>query len=107
MNQIIYNVTVGVTPEIRDQWLQYMREVQIPRVLKTGMFTSARLLRVHAFEKDALTYSVQYLAENRDCYEEYQKEFAANIDAEYRNAFGQNATNFATILEVLDSVILN
>ncbi len=107
MNQIIYNITIGVSAEVRDQWLQYMREVQIPRVLKTGLFTSARLLRVHAFEQDALTYSVQYLAENRECYEEYQKEFAPAIDSEYRHAFGQNATSFATILEVLDSMTMN
>jgi hypothetical protein len=107
MNQIIYNITIGVSAEVRDQWLQYMREVQIPRVLKTGLFTSARLLRVHAFEQDALTYSVQYLAENRGCYEEYQREFAPAIDSEYRHAFGQNATSFATILEVLDSMTMN
>jgi hypothetical protein len=107
MNQIIYNVTVGVSKEIKDQWLQYLREIHIPRMLKTGMFTSARLLRVHAFEQEALTYSVQYLAESRALFEEYQKEYASVIDEGYNASFRQSAPCFTTVLEVLDSVTFN
>ena len=103
MNQIIYNVTVAVSEEIKESWLEWMREVQIPRMLNTGIFTSARLLRVHAFEQDALTFSVQYECANRERFEEYKKEHAGEIDAAYHETFGEAATNFATVLEVLES----
>jgi len=103
MSQLVYNITIAVSEEIRDEWLEWMREVQIPKVLETGLFTSARLTRVHAFERDALTYSVQYLAENRENYEEFQKEHAPAIDAKHAKRFGDGATTFATVLEVIEN----
>lgn len=103
MSQLVYNITIALSEEIRDEWLEWMREVQIPKALETGLFTSARLMRVHAFERDALTYSVQYLAESRENYEQYQREFAPAIDARHSKRFGDGATTFATVLEVIDN----
>ena len=103
MNQIVYNITYAISAEVRDQWLQWMREVQMPRVLQTGLFLSARLMRVHAFEKDALTYSVQYLAESSAKYEEFHQKHASVIEGAQKSNFGDAITPFATILEVLDS----
>lgn len=103
MSQLVYNITIAVSEEVRDEWLDWMKDVQIPKVLETGLFTSARLMRVHAFERDALTYSVQYLAENRSNYEQFQKEYAPEIDANHQKQFGDGATIFATVLEVLEN----
>lgn len=36
MSQLLYNITVAVFEEIRDEWLDWMQEVQIPKVLKEG-----------------------------------------------------------------------
>jgi hypothetical protein len=104
MSQLVYNVTIAVSEDIRDEWLEWMREVQIPKVLESGLFTSARLMRVHAFERDALTYCVQYLAENRKNYDEFQKEYAPAIDAKHTKRFGDAATTFSTVLEVLENL---
>jgi hypothetical protein len=104
MSQLVYNITIAVSEDIRDEWLEWMREVQIPKVLESGLFTSARLMRVHAFERDALTYSVQYVSESRENYEQYQREFAPSIDARHQTRFGEGATTFSTVLEVLDTV---
>ena len=101
MSQLVYNITTAVSEDIRDEWLEWMQEVQIPKVLETGLFTSARLMRVHAFERDALTYSVQYVAESKEDYEEFQKDHAPSIDAEHTKRFGDWATTFATVLEVI------
>jgi hypothetical protein len=101
MSQLVYNVTVAVSEDIRDEWLDWMREVQIPQALETGLLTSARLMRVHAFERDALTYCVQYLAETRENYETFQREFAPAIDARHQKRFSDGATTFSTVLEVL------
>lgn len=103
MSQLVYNITTAVSEDIREEWLEWMQDVQIPKVLETGLFTSARLMRVHAFEKDALTYSVQYLTDSRANYEQYQREFAPAIDARHTKRFGDGATTFATVLEVLEN----
>ena len=103
MSQLVYNITIAVSEDIRDEWLEWMREVQIPKVLETGLFSSARLMRVHAFERDALTYSVQYLTASRENYDQYQRDFAPAIDARHTKRFGDSATTFATVLEVLEN----
>jgi hypothetical protein len=103
MSHLVYNITIAVSEDIRDEWLDWMREVQIPKVLETGLFTSARMMRVHAFERDALTYSVQYLSESRENYEHYQREFAPAIDSRHQQRFGDGATTFSTVLEVLQT----
>ncbi len=103
MSQLVYNITIAVSEDIREEWLEWMSEVQIPKVLETGLFTSARLMRVHAFERDALTYSVQYLAETRANFEQFQKEYAPDIDAKHTKRFGDGATTFATALEVINN----
>ena len=103
MSQLVYNITIAVSEDVREEWLDWMRDVQIPKVLETGLFTSARLMRFHAFERDALTYSVQYLSESKENYEQYQREFAPAIDARHQKRFGEGATTFSTVLEVLDN----
>jgi hypothetical protein len=79
MNQIVFNVTVAVSEQIRDEWLEWMRE------------------------RDALTYSIQYHAESRVNFERYQREFAPDIDAKHQEMFGDEATCFSTILEILET----
>jgi hypothetical protein len=103
MSQLVFNITIAVSEDIRDEWLEWMREVQIPKVLEAGLFTSARLMRVHAFERDALTYCVQYLSESRENYEQYQREFAPAIDERHQKRFGDSATTFSTVLEILQN----
>ena len=103
MSQIIYNVTTAVTEGIRDEWLRWMEDSHIPRMLQTGLFTSARLLRVHAFERDALTYCAQYIAESREDFERFRAEFAFDIESKHTSHFGEDATCFSTVLEVIEA----
>ena len=42
----IYNVTLNVDESIHDEWLQWMSDIHIPEVLRTGKFTKALLSQV-------------------------------------------------------------
>jgi hypothetical protein len=60
----LYNITFGVDRDIEQEWLKYMREQQIPAVLKTGMFTSYKIFKVlHDQDDGSISYSVQYFAD--------------------------------------------
>lgn len=103
MSDFIYNVTVNVSDEVHDAWVDWMRAVHIPDVLKTGLFTSAKFLRVHAFEQGGKTYAVQYLCDSQEKYERYQKEFAPELQNRSQTAFGDHVHAFRTLLEVISS----
>ena len=48
-------------------------------------------------------HAAQDLSENRANYEQYQREFAPAIDGRHQQRFGEGATTFATVLEVLEN----
>lgn len=103
MSEIVYNVTVNVSDEIHDEWVDWMRDVHIPEVLGTGMFVSARFMRVHALEQGGKTYATAYTAESMERYERYLKEFSPALRAKTEAAFGDHVHAFRTMLEVLAS----
>ena len=43
---IIYNVTINVDESIHDEWMNWMIENHIPKVLSTGKFFKALMTRV-------------------------------------------------------------
>jgi hypothetical protein len=103
MTEVLYNVTVNVSDEVHDEWLAWMRNVHIPEVLSTGLFTSAKLLRVHAFEQGGKTYATQYTARSMEDYEVYLKDHAPGLRGKAQAAFGDHVHAFRTLLEVLNS----
>jgi len=105
MNPIIYNVTLGISPEIHDEWLQWMRTEHIPEILETGKFTSARILKVHFEHTSAPTYAVQYSCPNMQRYEEYLRDYAPAIQAAHQERFGEHAHAIRTVLEVVCDVL--
>lgn len=101
MSEILYNVTVNVSDEKHLEWVRWMQEVHIAEVLATGCFSSARLMRVHAFEQGGKTYAVQYISDSMESYERYQREHAAGLQSRAQATFGDHMHAFRTVLEVL------
>jgi hypothetical protein len=102
VSQIFYNVTLAVSDEVHDQWLQWMKLEHIPEALSTGLFVGATLMRVHAFEQGGKTYAVQYVCKDMDTYERYLREAAPALRAKTESRFGDQVHAFRTMLEVLD-----
>jgi hypothetical protein len=103
MSEVIYNVTVNVSEEIHQEWLSWIKEIHIPEVLKTGQFSKATFLRVHALEKGGITYAIQYLAPSMEHYERYLKDYAPKLQAKTQDAYSDQVHSFRTMLEVLDT----
>jgi len=101
MGGILYNVTVSVSEDVHEKWLQWMKATHVPDVLSTGCFDSARLLRVHAFEQGGLTYAIMYEAPSMEAYERYLQQHSPRLQAEHQAIFGESVVAFRTLLEVL------
>ncbi len=104
MNKVLYNVTVSVDEAVHETWLEWMKSVHIPDVMATGMFLENRICRVLDFEEGGITYAVQYVCASAGDLTRYREEFAAALQADHNEKFGQHCAAFRTVLEILDEI---
>ncbi len=98
---ILYNVTVNIDYEVQDEWLRWMREVHIPEVMATGLFTEHKFCRILAEEQGGASYSIQYFCKDRDTYDLYQSVFAPALQKKHSDRYEGKFVAFRTLLEVL------
>jgi Ni,Fe-hydrogenase I cytochrome b subunit len=100
--KVLYNVTISVDHEISADWLHWMKAVHIPDVMATGMFIEYRMLKMLSGENSGITYAVQYVCESHEKLNEYQTAHAPALQREHLARYGDKATAFRTILEILE-----
>ena len=83
MSAFIYNVTTKVANAIHQEWLVWMQDQHIPKMIATGCFTKAVILKLKGIdETEGITYAVQYHTEGEEQYERYLKDFSSGLRAE-------------------------
>lgn len=103
MTKIIYNVTTKVLHEVCEEWLVWMKEEHIPRMIATGCFFKAVILKLKSVEDgDGPTYAVQYHALNEEDYEKYLADFATGLRADALARWRDQIISFRTVLEVVN-----
>ncbi|MFT6844466.1 MAG: hypothetical protein ACJAUV_000645 [Flavobacteriales bacterium] len=99
---IIYNVTIIIDDSVHDDWLNWMKTVHIPDVMKTAKFINNKICRVlDAEEEGGKTYAIQYTSKNKADYDDYQENHAKDLQAEHINRYAGKFGAFRTILEVV------
>jgi DNA replicative helicase MCM subunit Mcm2 (Cdc46/Mcm family) len=97
---IIYNVTVNIDQSVHDEWLQWMRQVHIPDVMRTGYFVANKILKVMVDqESGGETYSIQYTCNSMNDYLEYEHNHAPRLREEHAEKFKNKFVAFRTLLE--------
>lgn len=97
---IVYNVTVNIDESVHDEWLSWMKDVHIPNVLRTGIFTDNRFLKVLVEEEmGGITYAIQYTCESLEKFHEYEKQFAPALRAEVDEKYNGKYVAFRTLLQ--------
>ena len=99
---IIYNVTVGVDKSIEAEWLIWMRDSHVPKVMKTGMFVGQQILKVLSHDDPASSsYAVQYTTTSMERLQEYLDRFAPSLRKEVQDKFGDKQVAYRSVLEVV------
>ena len=100
---IIYNVTINIDESIHEKWLVWMQQKHINDVLKTGLFTKAKLVKVLVEEEmGGTTYAIQYRAKSREALDSYYKNDAEKLKQEGLLKFADKMLAFRTELEIID-----
>ncbi|MEL6862920.1 MAG: DUF4286 family protein [Bacteroidota bacterium] len=99
---ILYNVTVKVDHHIHEDWLKWMKEVHIPDVLKTGLFSGHRFFRLLHEETDGTTYAIQYYCDSMQQFEQYQRKHAKALQADHMTRYKDHYVAFRTLMEAIE-----
>ena len=99
----IYNVTSKVNHHIHHEWLEWMKDVHIPEVLATGMFTHHRILRLKDVdESDGVTYAIQYFCSTMSHYERYIEMYSVLMRNAVLEKWNGEVVSFRTLMEVIN-----
>jgi hypothetical protein len=98
---IIYNITVNIDNDVKQQWLDWMKQHHIPQVMNTGCFVEHKICKVLVDEEQGTTYSVQYTCNTMDDYEAYKNLHAPRLRKDVTDKFANKLVAFSTLLEIL------
>ncbi len=95
---ILYNVTVNIDQDVEEEWLSWMKESHIPKVMATGLFFDNKIYRLLK-EDEASTYSFKYFAKSLDDLNQYFDNHAAGLVKEHLDKYKDKHVAFRTVLE--------
>jgi hypothetical protein len=99
----IYNVTIKVSHEIHDNWLNWLKAEHIPEVLATDCFYDATILRLlEVDDSEGPTYAVQYKAESKAAYNLYIDKYASLLRQKSFDKWGDQFIAFRTVMHVVN-----
>ncbi|MBK7410442.1 MAG: DUF4286 family protein [Saprospirales bacterium] len=100
---VLYNVTVKINNEVKEEWLQWMKGVHIPEVLATGLFLHYRISRILSMEDtDGTTYAFQYLCPDMATLHQYQVHYAPALQKSHADRYKDQYVAFRTVMEVIE-----
>lgn len=97
---ISYNVSLTIDSDIETEWIDWMKEHHIPRVMGTGCFLDYDFYKlVKPEEEEGETFILQYKAVDMATYEQYRDEFAPEMQQEGKDKFPDKFVAFRTLME--------
>ena len=100
---ILYNVTVNIDDDVREEWIKWMKTKHIPEVLATGQFIDHRFYKlIEEVDNGGTTYSIQFFARSMREIDHYLANFATRLRDDHLQKFKDKHVAFRTVLESVD-----
>jgi Domain of unknown function (DUF4286) len=100
---IVYNITIKIDPDIKEEWLQWQITEHIPEVMNTRLFTEYKFYKLLEQEEDeSVTYVVQYFSFTAAHLEEYLQKYAPTLREKAFAKWGNKFIAFRTTMELVN-----
>jgi hypothetical protein len=87
---------------IATDWLRWLHQEEIPRIVATGCFTHAVILQLLEVDNsDGPTYAVQYHAESKALYNRFIREHSVPLQKIAAETWGSQVVSFRSVLQVI------
>lgn len=97
---LLYNVTVGIDKEIEAEWLVWVKEYYLPKVMETNAFVEYKIYKVLTHEDESsVSYSIQYFSDAIEKIVHYLNNEGKNLVEEHRARFKDHHVVFNTLLQ--------
>ncbi|HKP05360.1 MAG TPA: DUF4286 family protein [Chthoniobacterales bacterium] len=103
---VIYHVTIALEASIEAEWVDWMKRVHVPDVLRTGCFSACQICKVIGAAGDEVTYVLQYDCRSLEEYHRYRDNFAPALQKEHSDRFAGRFRGSRQILEEIAVVKL-
>lgn len=98
----IYNTTINIDSSVKNDWLTWMQEIQIPAILATEKFVTIRICEVLIEEEmGGTTYAIQHTAKTKEDLDSFLKGHATKFDNALTKLFQGKYGVFSTELKVI------
>ena len=99
---IIINTTYHVSRMVEKEWLNWVNNIYLPKVISTGILQNSRLLRVFVEkEENAEVYALQFEVENFERLEYWSDHYSRELKNEMSDIFAERVLGFTTVMETL------
>jgi hypothetical protein len=96
---IIYSVTIIIETSIETDWVDWMKTVHVPDVLRTGCFKECRIYKVAGSDGEEPSYVMQYQCRSMEEYHRYRDNFASALQKEHSDRFAGKFRGSRQLLE--------
>lgn len=83
---------------IENQWLDFMRNEQIPAIMKTGWFNSYKILTILDSPNEGVTYCVQFFTDKQSNYDFFKAQHLYNFHVKHNAKFENRFVLFNTLM---------
>ncbi len=99
---IVYNVTINILAEKESEFVKWMKQIYIPRVMETGFFFEHRFLRLLQEQEDGINFAAQFHTETMEKMLQFDKIHARDIDDLLDSTFQTEYISFRSLLESIE-----
>ena|SRR5690554_1456253 len=99
---ILYSVTVNIDIEKEKEYVAWMKQIHIPEVMATGLFTDSKFFKLLHEVEEGVNYSAQYFADSLDQIQRYQADHAPELQQKLNDKFGKHCVAFRSLLELVE-----
>jgi len=96
---IIYSVTISLQASVESDWVEWMKGVHIPDVLRTGCFAECLIYKAVGSDGDDPVYVMQYSCRSLEEYHRYRDNFAPALQKEHTDRFAGRFRGSRQVLE--------
>lgn len=98
-SMLLFNVTVIIEEASAPEWLTWMQEDHISRLMEKDCFVSYRLLKIVDSPNEGVSYCVQFIAENEAKHQTFLDLHEQQFTAEMYTKYPNKLVTFSTLME--------